>query len=264
MLLPLFECVHKSNIFTATDTTHPYEGDRWSNLLKKKNTDFCQKNEKRKKSEQTKIFSVLPLSTRRPRIGAKRFFSSRLVNRQSIDQFIASVLRRVHESKAGSAIVKLSSGWTWSLRVQRLDSFSFSSFVKVSWFSIENNAMMMMRMKRRLIGFLWQLFKLRSSFLHSLFLCHLHQILPGGNTLFGLRWKYFLSNNNNFFLSPKKSNWLIQLLMRELWQTPPPSSFDYATFQNLRSSPSRNTTRNKAAITNIPFFNFWFYHLWKI
>ena len=139
MLLPLFECVHKSNIFTATDTTHPYEGDRWSNLLKKKNTHFCQKKRKKLFGEQTKIFSVLPLSTRRPRTGAKRFFSSRLVNRQSIDQFIASVLRRVHNESKAAAIVKLSSGWTWSLRVQRLDSFSFSSFVKVSWFSIENN-----------------------------------------------------------------------------------------------------------------------------
>ena len=28
-------------------------------------------------------------------------------------------------------------------------------------------------------------------------------------------------------------NWLIQLLMWELWQTPPPSTFDYATFEKV-------------------------------
>ena len=180
------------------------------------------------------------------------------MNSQSIDQFIASVLQRVHESKAGSAIVKLSSGWTWSLGVQRLDSFSFSSFVKVAWFSIENNAMMMMMMKRRLIGFCDKCSSCARAFCTLSFSAICIRFCPPVET-------HCLAFVGNIFFqiiivfSPhkKRVNWLIQLLMRELWQTPPPSSFDYATFQNLRSSPSRNTTRNKAAITNIPFFNFW-------
>ena len=207
MLLPLFECVHKSNIFTATDTTHPYEGDRWSNLLKKKNTHFCQKKRKKEKNYlvNKQKSSLCCLWAQEDQGLEPKDFSA-------AGWWIVNPLINSSPRCCGEFIMRAKQQLLWSYRVVGLDHWECNASIlsrsvhlsKSPGFPLRIMMMMMMKMKRRLIGFLWQLFKLRSSFLHSLFLCHLHQILPGGNTLFGLRWKDFLSNNNYFFLFPQK------------------------------------------------------------
>ena len=268
MLLPLFECVHKSNIFTATDTTHPYEGDRWSNLLKKKNTHFCQKKRKNKKHYlvnkqksslcclwaqedqglEPKDFAaagwwiVNPLINSSPRCcgesmrakQAQLLWSYRAVGLDHWECNASILSRSVHLSKSPGFPLRTMWWWWWWRW-------------KGGWLAFCDNCSSCAR-----------------AFCTLSFSAICIRFCPVETHCLAFVGNIFFQIIIVFSPHKKRVNWLIQLLMRELWQTPPPSSFDYATFQNLRSSPSWNTTRNKAAITNIPFFNFWFYHLWKI
>ena len=243
--------------------SHRHHPPLWGRTVIKftKEKEHTSLPKKRKKifGEQTKIFSVLPLSTRRPRTGAKRFCSK--AGWWIVNPLINSSPRCCRESMRAKQAQLL-----WSYRVVGLDHWECNASILSRSVHLSKSPGFPLRTmwwwwrwKGGWLAFCDNCSSCARAFCTLSFSAICIRFCPPVET-------HCLAFVGNIFFqiiivfSPhkKRVNWLIQLLMRELWQTPPPSSFDYATFQNLRSSPSRNTNRN------IPFFNFWFYHLWKI